>query len=311
MKIANIPAALITVLAGSLVSAAVCAADLTELSPGGSGHYPAVMVTDPTLPTHTIYRPADLKGLGTEQLPIVAWGNGGCSNVGDSAKNFLLEVASHGFLVIAVGLPGKPQPTGGVSTAEPRERGPRTQTRSAQLLDALDWAVAQNARAGSDYFGHLNTKQTAVMGHSCGGLQALEVSSDPRVSTSVILDSGILIDPPPFPMPGVVTNDKSELARLHAPLIYIIGGPTDIAYSNAADDFKRIDRVAVFMANTNVGHKGTFAEPNGGIFAQVTSAWLQWRLKHDQAAAKMFVGPQCGLCTDSAWTVQKSRIDEP
>jgi hypothetical protein len=67
----------------------------------------------------------------------------------------------------------------------------------------------------------------------------------------------------------------------------------------------------VFMANTNVGHKGTFAEPNGGIFAQVTSAWLQWRLKHDQAAAKMFVGPQCGLCTDSAWTVQKSRIDEP
>jgi dienelactone hydrolase len=311
MKLANIPAAFIATLASLLAGSAVCAVEATDLSTGGSGHYPAVMVSDPTLPTHTIYRPADLKGLGTEQLPIVAWGNGGCSNIGDSAKNFLLEVASHGFLVIAVGPPGKTQAAVGASTAEPRERGPRAQTRSAQLLDALDWAVAQNGRAGSEYFGHLNTKQTAVMGHSCGGLQALEVSPDPRVSASVILDSGILIDPPPFPMPGVVTNDKSELARLHAPLIYIIGGPTDIAYSNAADDFKRIDRIAVFMANTNVGHKGTFAEPNGGIFAQVTSAWLQWRLKHDQAAAIMFVGPQCGLCTDSAWSVQKKRIDQP
>jgi hypothetical protein len=63
-----------------------------SLPPGGSGPHPAVMVTDPTLPTHTIYRPVDWNRVGAERLPIVAWGNGGCANVGDSAKSFLLEV---------------------------------------------------------------------------------------------------------------------------------------------------------------------------------------------------------------------------
>jgi dienelactone hydrolase len=280
-----------------------------NLSLGGSGPYPAVMVTDPTFPTHTIYRPADWSRVGAERLPIVAWGNGGCANVGDSAKSFLLEVASHGYLVIAVGPPGESVRQEGNSDKKSPGVGPPTRTHSSQLTDALDWASAQSSRTGSDYFGRLDTKQMAVMGHSCGGLQALEVSSDPRIATSVILDSGILSTPPPFPMPGVTTNDKSELAKLHAPLIYIIGGPTDIAYPNAMDDVAHIEHVAVFVGNLNVGHHGTFAQPNGGAFAAVATAWLQWQLKHDPTAAKMFLGSKCGLCVDPAWSVQKKRID--
>jgi dienelactone hydrolase len=275
-------------------------------SPRGTGPYPAIILTEPTLSTHTIYRPADWRQVGEERLPIVAWGNGGCANVGDSAKSFLLEVASHGYLVIAVGPPGEAASQGGKSdTKSSGSKG----TRSSQLTDALDWASAQNSRRGSDYFGRLNTNKMAVMGHSCGGLQALEVSSDPRITTSVILDSGILSGPPPFPMPGVTTSDKSELTKLHAPLIYIIGGPTDIAYANAMDDVAHIEHVAVFVGSLNVGHRGTFAQANGGAFAAVATAWLQWQLKHDSTAAKMFLGAQCGLCVDPVWTIQKKRID--
>jgi hypothetical protein len=308
VKIDTIAAYVFAMCLAGLLSTATRAADSPAADAlAGSGPYPAVMVTDSTLPGFTVYRPKDLKKLGSVRMPLVAWGNGGCSDVGDSAKAFLSEIASHGYLVIAV---GPPKPLNAEGAAEKPVAGapPRVGTHSSQLLDALSWAAGQATRSGGDYAGHLDPTKTAVMGQSCGGLQALEVSADPRIGTSVILDSGVLKDPPPFPMPGVVTNDKGELAKLHAPLIYLIGGPKDIAHDNAADDFAHINQVPVFMANIDVGHGGTFAQPNGGAFAQVATAWLQWQLKGDAAAAKMFVGANCGLCTDTAWTVQAKNI---
>ncbi len=71
----------------------------------GNGPFPAVMEQDPSLPTHTIYRPKDLAALHGQKLPIIAWGEGGCSNNGAFYKNFLGEIASYGFLVIATGPP--------------------------------------------------------------------------------------------------------------------------------------------------------------------------------------------------------------
>src|ERR1700712_492249 len=71
---------------------------------GGSGPFKAAAFTDPTLPKHTIYAPqtpppADVK------LPVIVWGNGLCAATGTFFYNFLMEVASHGFVVIANGAP--------------------------------------------------------------------------------------------------------------------------------------------------------------------------------------------------------------
>ena len=55
----------------------------------------------------------------------------------------------------------------------------------------LDWAMAENARPGSPLYHHLNLDEVAVMGQSCGGLQATVNSADPRVKTSVIWNSGV------------------------------------------------------------------------------------------------------------------------
>jgi hypothetical protein len=41
--------------------------------------------------------------MGEQKLGVVAWGNGGCSADGASAGFPLLELASHGYLVIASG----------------------------------------------------------------------------------------------------------------------------------------------------------------------------------------------------------------
>jgi len=42
-------------------------------------------------------------------------------------------------------------------------------TKSSQLLDGLDWAIAQNKK-NAGYQGMLDTNKVAAMGHSLGGL---------------------------------------------------------------------------------------------------------------------------------------------
>jgi len=71
------------------------------------------------------------------------------------------------------------------------------------------------------------------------------------------------------------------------------------------DDFKRIDKVPAFVANLDVGHRGTFMDPNGGREASVAVSWLDWQLKGDQVAARRFIGAECGLCNDSEWKVER------
>ncbi len=265
---------------------------------GGTGPYKALMASDKTLATHTVFRPQDLNALGEKvKLPIVVWGNGACANSPWEHVNFLSEVASHGFLVVAIG----PMPAEGQRGAA---GGP---TKSPMLTDAIEWAIAQNSERSSQYYQKLDTNRIAVAGMSCGGLQALEVAPDTRISTVMICNSGILGDPGRG-MPGMPNLTKDQLAKLHTPVIYILGGEKDIAYKNGMDDFRRINHLPVFAANLNVGHGGTYGRPHGGEFAEVATAWFQWRLKDDEEAAKMFVGDPCGLAQVEGWKVEKKKI---
>ncbi|MBB2914211.1 hypothetical protein FHS43_005523 [Streptosporangium becharense] len=263
------------VLAGALLH---LPAGPVHAAVGGSGPYPADYETTIRLRDHTIYRPQTIPaGL---KLPIVVWGNGACRADGTWFENILKEFASHGFLVIANGRPG------GFGQTDPE-----------MLTEAIDWAIAENTRYTSKYRGRIDTTKIAVMGQSCGGLEAYEVSDDPRVTTTGIFNSGMLDD-----------SDNYQLARLHAPIIYVIGGPDDIAHPNAMDDWNRLPAgLPAFMGNLDVGHMGTFSQPNGGEFGRVGSAWLKWQLKGDTAAKAWFVGPGCGLC-GTEWDVMQKNL---
>ncbi len=263
---------------------------------GGSGPHKALMLSESSLPTHTVFRPTDMSVINEKnKLPIIAWGNGACANSPWEHINFLSEVASYGFLVVAIG----PMPQEG-------ERG-RGRSTSSQLTDGINWAIAQNSDKNSPYYNKIDVTKIAVSGMSCGGLQTLEIAPDPRVSTAVIYNSGILGNPGGG-MSGMPALTKDHLAKLHTPTLYVLGGEKDIAYANGMDDYKRITHVPVFVANMDVGHGGTYSKPHGGEFAKLATAWYQWQLKGDKEAGKLFTGSQPGLAKDANWKFEKKNM---
>lgn len=311
------------------------------LTPVGSGPYPAVMEMVPGLPQHTVYRPADLHAPGLRALPVVAWGNGACVNVGNRFRWFLSEIASHGFVVVAAGpigpreaeqlsgggaLRGRPAPgspaalaaAAAASAASTTAAGTlpaglgRAETTPAQLLQALDWAAAANTRVGSPWQGRIDTRHVAVMGQSCGGLQALAAAADPRVTTLGVWNSGALDDSALARTISGAPVTKATVEALRQPVLYITGEPSDVAFRNAADDVRRIAQVGqapVFHAwRERTGHSGTYREPQGGAFGAVAVDWLKWRLQGDAQAARRFEGADCGLCRSPEWHVQKKGI---
>jgi hypothetical protein len=144
---------------------------------------------------------------------------------------------------------------------------------------------------------------------SCGGLQTLFNCADPRITTLMICNSGLFnIQNAGKAVGGMPMPPKEKLKEIHTPIIYILGGPTDIAYENGMDDFHRIAHVPAFAANFPVGHGGTYREAHGGEFTVVALAWLQWQLKGDQKAARMFKGADCELSKRKDWTVEKNAL---
>jgi hypothetical protein len=303
--------------------------------PQGTGPFKANMRVEPGLPTHTVYRPADLGALGARKLPVVAWGNGACVAQGNRFRFFLSEIASWGFVAIAIGpigprevetatsgsaVRGQPAPlspaaflvAAGVVDLQKIGPGilPAPFSTAAQLTQAIDWAAAENKRAGSPYFGKLDLDKVAVMGQSCGGVQAIAAAFDPRVKTLGVWNSGLFDNPVrPFEIAAAPVT-KAHLKLIRMPTIYVTGEPSEVAFKNADDDFERLDGVPVFRAwREKTGHGGTYREPDGGAYGRVAVDWLRWQLLADADAAKSFVGPQCRLCSDSAWHIKKKGID--
>lgn len=227
-----------------------------------------------TLANHTIYRP-DLSR--ANNIPIVVWGNGACSNVGTEQADFLLQIASNGYLVIANG-----GPFGSGSNDQ----------HETELVKAIDWAVKENSRKCSQYYGKLNVDKIATMGWSCGGGMAHFAAVDPRVDTAVALNSGL----------GIYGDRFSYYPRFHSPIAIFNGDSRDVAYNPGLQEYSEVNNVPVYHANYPQGHGDAYFQDNGGEFGIVAVGWLNWMLKDDLTGSGkgMFIGTNCRLCR-SPW----------
>ena len=269
------------------------------LEDGGTGAYKAIMREEPTLPEHTIFVPQDLSAFGPAKLlPVLVWGNGACANSPFEHMNFLNEIASNGFIVLA---------TGDIPMVDEWYKGPMS--RAEQQIESIDWIIAQNANPKSPYYQKIDTKAICVAGMSCGGLQTLFNCADPRIKTLMICNSGLFNEQNAAQAVGGMPMPKKEkLNDIHTPIMYMLGGKEDIAYGNGMDDFKRIQHVPCCAINFPVGHGGTYRQPHGGEFTIPALAWLQWQLQGNKEAAKMFIGKKPQLLQRKDWTLESNKL---
>ncbi len=232
---------------------------------GGTGLYKAVACTEASLQNYVVYRPSDL-GFAFEKegrLPVLVFANGGCSDTSITHEKMLSEIASHGYIVIAIG-----------SMQMHIDDRKHNSTPGSMLTEAIDWIEKTAKDSSSEYYGLVDLDKIAIGGQSCGGAQVLSVASDPRVKSYMMFNSGM----GDMEMAGA---SMKSLENLHSPIIYIIGGPSDVAYENAQMDYHRIssDIPVAFADLTEGGHMGTFPQNFGGSFSKMSLAWLDWMFK--------------------------------
>ncbi len=262
---------------------------------GGSGNYKAIMQEVSDLEAHTVFMPQDLSKFDKKNpLPVLVWGNGACTNSPWEHYKFLNEIASQGYLVIA---------TGFIPMEEKAYKG--DMSTPEQQVQSIDWAFKQNEDKNSPLYKKINTKAVCASGMSCGGLQTLYNCGDKRITTYMICNSGLFVNPMGA-IPGMPMPTKDKLKEIHGPIMYLLGGETDIAYQNGMDDFKRIEHVPAVAVNFPVGHGGTYREQFGGEFRFPAVAWLNWQLKGDKQAAKMFTGSNPEILQRKDWTIEKN-----
>ena len=250
---------------------------------GGSGRHKAVAVREKSLPDFVVYRPMNIDAAMTvgrpgmfatgqpkkEKLPVLIFCNGGCMDTSIGYENMLTDIASYGYVVVAIGE---------LQMLAQHEKDQHTPSSMVKL--ALDWICDP----ASPYYNYIDTEKIAAAGHSCGGAQVLANAADPRLKTYLILNAG---------MGKMTMADASakSLKNLHGPILYLVGGTSDVAWQNAQQDYKAIKRVPVVLAdNTQSGHGGTYEQPNGGANARMVRAWLDWQLKGRQENERLFIG---------------------
>jgi ricin-type beta-trefoil lectin protein len=233
---------------------------------------------------YTVYRPADPSAVG-RTLPVLVFGNGACAHTDHSEDRQILSfIASKGFAVVDIGsADGSPN---GLSSGSPIP---------SLLTDAITWAQREQDRSGSPLQQRLNLSEVAAAGHSCGGLEALVAGEDSRVSAVVSLDSGFFAD-------ASFGYSRDELNKLHSPVLYMSGGPSDIAYSNTQANYDLTHVPAILAVQPQAGHVGfiTGDQITDGMTTVVS--FLDMVLNGNGTARAYMLDPS-GLAAKYPWQV--------
>ncbi|KAK4247612.1 hypothetical protein C7999DRAFT_41146 [Corynascus novoguineensis] len=260
------------VFAGLSSASPVSGIETRQNGVGDGPFAPAGFYTYNGFADHTFYAPRN-KPTNTK-LPVLLWGNGGCSADATGQAPFLTQLASYGVLVIASGTPG-----GGGST-------------TAEWMRASINFITENAGRGD--FAHVDASRITAAGWSCGGVEAYGQINDDRVQHIGIWNSGLL-------------NNYDSARQFRKPVFFFLGGPSDIAYQNGERDYSYMPSgTPKWKGNLNVGHGGTYTDYNGGKYGIIGARWVQWILRGNASASDYLTGS--GARSDG-WNVVYADLD--
>jgi hypothetical protein len=238
---------------------------------------------------YTVFRPSNPQVVG-RALPVLAFGNGACAHTDNrEVTQALTFIASKGFVVVDTGsVDGSPN---GVPSGSPIP---------SLLTGAITWAEREHNRPGSPLAQRLDLTRVATAGHSCGGLEALVAAQDRRVDAAVSLNSGFFAD-------GSFGYPRSELGKLHTPVMFLDGGPSDVAYDNTRANYNLATVPAVLAEHPQAGHVGfiTGSQLTDGMTAVVQ--FLDMVLNNNQTARAYILDPS-GLASRSPWAVSRKNF---
>lgn len=221
---------------------------------------------------HTYYFPSELGSRGCTKHPVIVWGNGTWTTP-DVYDQLLTHFASHGFVVAA---------------ANTSNAGSGVEMRAG-----LDNLTTFNNTSGNRFYQKLDLSQVGATGHSQGGGGALEAVKDQRIKTSA----------PMAPFMGSQTGLQSTDSVL------FFSGRND-TWLPPAGVKARYDQVkgtlaAAYAEHIDANHFVMAA--TAGDFRAPLTAWMRWHLMGDSNGRNMFVGANCGMCTDDAkWPVYEA-----
>jgi len=145
---------------------------------------------------------------------------------------------------------------------------------------AVDWLIAENTKAGSQYLQKLNIAKIASGGHSQGSISTFAFAGmDTRLTTTIHVAGG--------------SFDGNGYRNLKKPTLYIGGSGDTLALSNTKRDYENTNNVPVFLTVIE-GASHTSAARDGWT---PIVAWLRWHLGDEVQRKSMFIGANCDFCT--------------
>jgi hypothetical protein len=241
---------------------------------------------------YDLFYPSGYAALGFKS-PIVTWGNG-TGGTPAAASAFLRHLASYGFTVIASTLPN---------------------TGSGDQIDAAaHYLVTQDSVPGSVFHSHLNTTEVAAVGESQGATGAVRATTnDPALIKTVMTFS--LPNPiwsAPNPDCPTAADCTAHPAALTRPVFFIsTHGFWDSIIASPATEkaffLSTSVRAALGIIRTSGGEPADHASienpPTGnpGGFLGYATAWLEYQLRGNIAAAAAFTGPHPELVSNTNW----------
>ncbi len=225
-----------------------------------------------------------------ERFPLLTWGNGTFTSP-TFYESLINHVVSYGFIVIASN-------SADVGSGE-------------EMLQAVEWALAQDEDSESPIYGKLDREQIGALGHSQGGSGTVMVGQDERIKAIAAL-SGVPLQ-----------NTEEEVAKIQCPTFYTTTTGDAATPESVQAAYDATLTPAVFGV-TNGGDHDEYADVDddpGGIlaFAGLTSndgkrtraaiaAWFDWQLKGKGELSALFLGEDCGFCGDSDnWSMFQSK----